>query len=118
VTAGAERFGVGQLERRIERAPEHDAAEAGHAAARRVWAETGHYLGCGIAALILVLNPGCVVLTGGVSRAVKWFMPSLRKALGGQQIKTPFERVKLRISGDADLGSHGAALFGLERALK
>ncbi|OGR76120.1 MAG: hypothetical protein A2X32_02495 [Elusimicrobia bacterium GWC2_64_44] len=94
------------------------AAAAGHPAARRVWAETGHYLGCGLASLILVLNPGCVVLTGGVSRALKWFMPSLRKALCGQQIKTPFARVKIKISDDADLGSHGAALFGLERALK
>lgn len=94
------------------------AAEAGNAAAKKIWAETGHYLGTGLASLILVLNPGCVVLTGGVSRARKWFMPSLRKALTGQQIRTPFERVKIKISDDADLGSHGAALFGLERALK
>lgn len=94
------------------------AAEAGDKAARKVWEETGQYLGTGLAALILVLNPGCVVLTGGVSRAQKWFMPSLRKALCGQQIKTPFERVKIKLSDDADLGSHGAALFGLERALK
>lgn len=95
-----------------------NAAEAGNAAARAVWAETGRCLGMGLASLILVLNPGCVVLTGGVSRARKWFMPALRKALSGQQIKTPFARVKIRISDDADLGSHGAALFGLERALK
>lgn len=94
------------------------AAAAGNPAARKVWAETGHYLGTGLAALVLVLNPGCVMLTGGVSRARKWFMPALRKALCGQQIKTPFERVKIKISDDADLGSHGAALFGLERALK
>lgn len=94
------------------------AAEAGNAAARRVWAETGRYLGMGLAGLILVLNPGCVVLTGGVSRARKWFMPAMRKVLADQQIKTPFARVKIKISDDADLGSHGAALFGLERALK
>lgn len=94
------------------------AAEAGNAAARRVWAETGQYLGMGLAGLILVLNPGCIVLTGGVSRARKWFLPAMRKALCGQQIKTPFEKVKIKISDDADLGSHGAALFGLERALK
>jgi len=95
-----------------------NAAEAGNAAARRVWAETGHYLGMGLAGLILVLNPGCVVLTGGVSRARKWFLPAMRKVLCDQQISTPFERVRIKISDDADLGSHGAALFGLERALK
>lgn len=95
-----------------------NAASAGHAAARRVWAETGHYLGMGIASLILVLNPGCVVLTGGVSRAGKWFLPSLMKVLKFQQIKTPFEKVKIKIAGDPDIGAHGAALFGLERTLK
>jgi glucokinase len=92
-----------------------NAAAAGHAAARRVWAETGASLGRG---LILVLNPDCVVLTGGVSRARKWFMPAMKKVLADQQIKTPFTKVKIKVSDDADLGSHGAALFGLERALK
>lgn len=95
-----------------------NAAAAGHAGARRVWAETGHYLGRGLAALILVLNPDCVVLTGGVSRARKWFMPAMNKVLGAQQIKTPFARVKIRVADNADLGSHGAALFGLDKALK
>ena len=95
-----------------------NAAAAGNAAARRVWAETGHYLGLGLAGLILVLNPDCVVLTGGVSRARKWFLPAMCKVLRSQQIKTPFTKVKVKISEDADLGSHGAAMFGLERALK
>lgn len=95
-----------------------NAAAAGNAAARRVWAETGHYLGTGLAGIILVLNPGCVVLTGGVSRARKWFLPAMRRVLNKQQIKTPFEKVKVRISDNADLGSHGAALFGLEHGLK
>lgn len=95
-----------------------NAAAAGHSAARRVWTETGHHLGMGLAGLILVLNPGCVVLTGGVSRARKWFLPAMRKVLNRQQIKTPFQKVKIKISDDADLGSHGAALFGLEHGLK
>lgn len=94
------------------------AAAAGHAGARKAWAEAGEYLGRGLASLILVLNPGCVVLTGGVSRARRWFMPALQKVLKDQQITTPFNNVKIRISDDADLGSHGAGLFGLEKALK
>jgi hypothetical protein len=40
------------------------------------------------------------------------------RILRKQQIKTPFVKVKVKISEDADLGSHGAAMFGLERALK
>lgn len=92
------------------------AAEAGNAMARRLWADTGTYLGRGLAGLILVLNPEFVVLTGGVSKARKWFQPALRAELDNQQIQTPFSNVKLIVSDNADLGSHGAALFGLEMA--
>jgi glucokinase len=95
-----------------------NAAAAGHKAARRVWAETGDCLGRGLAGLILLLNPDCVVLTGGVSKAKKWFMPAMRAVLGSQQIATPFARVMVKVSDNSDLGSHGAALFGLEKALK
>lgn len=95
-----------------------NAAADGHAAARKVWEETGHYLGLGLAGLVLVLNPGRVVLTGGVSKARKWFMPAMQKVLAAQQFKTPFSKVKIVVSDNSDLGSHGAALFGLERALK
>jgi len=95
-----------------------NAAEAGNRAARQIWAETGDWLGRGLAGLILVLNPDCVVLTGGVSKARKWFLPAMNNVLGHQQIKTPFTRVKVKVSDNADLGSHGAALFGLEKALK
>ena len=92
------------------------AAQAGNAVARRIWAETGSCLGRGLAGLILTLNPDFVVLTGGVSKAKKWFLPALRKELTGQQIATPFSRVKVLVSENADLGSSGAALFGLESA--
>ena len=95
-----------------------NAAAAGHAAAKKIWAETGHYLGLGLAGLILLLNPDRVVLTGGVSKARRWFMPELQKVLRRQQIKTPFVKVKIKVSDNADLGSHGAALFGMEKALK
>lgn len=94
------------------------AAAAGHAGARKIWAETGHCLGMGLAGLILLLNPDCVVLTGGVSKARRWFLPALHKVLRHQQIKTPFLKVKIKVSDNADLGSHGAALFGMEKALK
>ncbi len=95
-----------------------NAAEAGHAGARRIWEETGFYLGQGLASLILVLNPDCVVLTGGVSKARKWFMPAMQSVLGSQQFETPFAKVKIKVSDNADLGSYGAALFGLEHGLK
>jgi len=95
-----------------------NAAAAGNKAARRVWAETGDSLGRGLAGLILLLNPDYVVLTGGVSKAKKWFMPALKAVLADQQIETPFERASVKVSDNPDLGSHGAALFGLAKAKK
>lgn len=94
------------------------AAAAGDKAARRLWAETGDYLGRGLASLVLVLNPDYVVLTGGVSKAKKWFMPALKKVLAAQQFETPFRTVKVVVSDNADLGSPGSALFGLAMAAK
>ncbi|MCX5793190.1 MAG: ROK family protein [Elusimicrobia bacterium] len=95
-----------------------DAAAAGNKQARQVWAEMGNALGRGLAGMILLLNPDYVILTGGVSKAKKWFMPAMNAVLGKQQIETPFSEVKIKVSDDPDLGSHGAALFGLERARK
>ncbi|OGS11594.1 MAG: hypothetical protein A2234_02675 [Elusimicrobia bacterium RIFOXYA2_FULL_58_8] len=95
-----------------------NAAAAGNRAALRVWAETGDYLGRGLAGLILLLNPDYVVLTGGVSKAKKWFLPAMNAVLRNQQIETPFARVRVKVSDNSDLGSHGAALFGLEKKRK
>lgn len=91
------------------------AADAGNAVALRLWREFGENLGRGLADAILLFNPGCVVLTGGVSRASRHFLGPLKKVFAGQQIKTPFRRVCLRVARNADLGVLGAALFGMER---
>jgi len=95
-----------------------NAAAAGNKAARKVWADTGAYLGRGLAGLILLLNPDYVVLTGGVSKAKKWFLPALNAVLAKQQITTPFSSVRVKVSDNPDLGSLGAALFGLEKTRK
>ncbi|MCX5784914.1 MAG: ROK family protein [Elusimicrobia bacterium] len=92
------------------------AADAGHKTAVDIWAEMGGSLGRGLAGMLLLLNPDCVVLTGGVSRAARHFMPALKEVFRAQQIKTPFKTVKVKIAKNADLGAYGAALFGLEKA--
>jgi len=92
------------------------AAEAGNAEAVKIWEETGTYLGRGLVNLVLVLNPDYILLTGGVSNAKKWFMPYVREVMKNQAIATPFSRVKIKASDNPELGSLGAALFGLSRA--
>lgn len=92
------------------------AADQGHAAAKKIWREMGENLGRGLADMVLLFNPDCVVLTGGVSRAYRHFLGPLKKVLASQQITTPFVKVKLVVAGNADLGVYGAALLGMEKA--
>lgn len=70
------------------------AAEKGCKAALKVWEDTGYYLGIGLANFTLVLDPDTIVLTGGVSGAAQYFLPAVRRVLAGQQIQTPFKRLK------------------------
>ncbi len=92
------------------------AADNGHKAAARIWRDMGTSLGRGLADMILLLNPDCVVLTGGVSRASRHFLGPLKAVLASQQITTPFVNVKFVVARNADLGVYGAALLGMERA--
>ena len=94
------------------------AAEHGHKAAKKIWRDMGENLGRGLADMILLFNPDCVVLTGGVSRASRHFLGPLKDVLASQQITTPFVKVKLVVARNADLGVYGAALLGMERAKK
>jgi glucokinase len=94
------------------------AADGGHRAALKIWREMGENLGRGLADMLLVLNPDCVVLTGGVSRASRHFLGAVRKVFDSQEMKTSFTRVRLVVAGNADLGVYGAALLGMECRIK
>ncbi len=91
------------------------AAEKGCPEALRIWEDTGHYLGIGLANVCLVLDLDTVVLTGGVSGAAPYFMPALKRVLDSQPIKTPFKKLKLAVSQNPDIGGIGAALYALHR---
>lgn len=92
-----------------------EAAEKGDRVAKRIWFETGEYLGRGLANAGLLFNPDCIVLTGGVSRAAAHFMEPLKRILYSQSIATPFKFMKVLVAKSADLGSLGAAMYGIEK---
>lgn len=94
------------------------AAKQGCPQALKIWEDTGRYLGIGIANVILMLDVDTVVLTGGVSGAAPYFMPALKQVLKSQQIKTPFERVKVLVSKNPNVGGVGAALYAIHHAQK
>ena len=94
------------------------AAKQGCETALKVWADTGYYLGVGLANLVLTLDVDTLVITGGVSGAAEYFMPALKRVFDAQQIKTPFKRLKLLVSQNPDIGGVGAAMYAIYRAQK
>ncbi len=92
------------------------AAEKGCPAAKKVWEDTGFYLGVGLANFCLILDVDTIVLAGGVSRAAEYFMPSLKRVLERQQIQTPFKKLRLLTSSDPNIGGIGAAMFAIHQA--
>ena len=94
------------------------AAEKGCKTALKVWEDTGHYLGIGLANFVLVLDIDTIVLTGGVSGAAPYFLPAAKRVLSAQQIQTPFKRLKILVSQNPNIGGVGAAMYAIYRARK
>lgn len=91
------------------------AAELGCPYALKIWEDTGFYLGVGIANLVLILDLDTIVLTGGISGSAAYFIPTLKRVLDEQQIKTPFKKLKICVSKNPDIGGVGAALYALHQ---
>ncbi|MDR0959858.1 MAG: ROK family protein [Propionibacteriaceae bacterium] len=93
-------------------------AEDGDAACRVLLAETGQWLGRGLASLAAILDPDLIVIGGGVSRAGELILAPARAAfaetLTGSGFRTP-ARIELAGLG-SDAGLVGAA--GLARNLR
>ncbi|MCL2888311.1 MAG: ROK family protein [Elusimicrobia bacterium] len=107
-------FTAGDLKNfKVERV--FEAAEKGCKSAAKVWSTVGHALGSGIAGAVMLLDLDAVVLTGGVSRAHKYFMPALKKCLDGQRIRTPFDKLKIFTSTLPETGGLGAALYAMNQ---
>jgi len=70
----------GELDR-ITAATVYEGAHAGDDHCNEVVAETAKVLGAGVANLINVLNPQCVVITGGVTQAGDYLFRPLRAAV-------------------------------------
>ncbi len=90
----------------------HRAAQQGDPMAREIFRKMGHILGISIGNLITLLNPECVIISGGVSRASDFFGPSLQDAVS--QATWAFSRREIRFSTLSDPAVLGAAGIVLE----
>jgi len=88
----------------------HRAAQAGDQAAMEILAETGKYLGIGIANLINMLNPSRIILSGGVSRAGDFVMETLKETVEMRALQNPAQNVSIVTS---QLGPHAMEIGGV-----
>jgi glucokinase len=70
-------------------------AKQGDADAIAVYGKTGYYLGKAIAASINLINPGKVILGGGISQSFDLFAPSLRETVQRQIFRDANQNVTI-----------------------
>jgi glucokinase-like ROK family protein len=90
------------------------AAEAGDAVSQQLLNEAGRLIGSALASLINLLNPGLVVIGGGVSGAGHWIMDPIHQTINERAMRA--SRPATRVV-PAALGSHSTALGAVSVAL-
>lgn len=86
------------------------AADKNDRLAKNIWEKMGKNLGITLSGIINLLNPGMVVLTGGISKSAKFFLGELKKTLKKNTFSEPLKRVKI-VTVKKNLGAIGAALL-------
>jgi glucokinase len=92
------------------------AAEAGDQVARDILGRAAAALGVGVANLVTVLSPDCVILGGSVARLGEWLFGPVRAAVCERCRAIPVEQVRIipaALGGDA--GSIGAAIWASQQ---
>ncbi|UFJ39611.1 ROK family transcriptional regulator [Brevibacillus humidisoli] len=85
----------------------YEAAKQGDQVAIDLLAQTGRYLGVGVANVIHTLNPSLIILSGGVARAGEYVLEPLRKTVSARLMHKELENVKIVTS---QLGKNSAAI--------
>jgi glucokinase len=87
-------------------------ADQGDEVALEVMAETGHYLGIGIANLIQLYNPEILVIGGGVAQAGRWLFEPIMRTVRARAHMVPASSCRIAPSqlGD-DAGIIGASVL-------
>ncbi len=92
------------------------AAQQGDELAIRVLADTGRYLGIGLANLINTLNPSRIILCGSVAKAGRFVLDTLHETVRRRSLQSPAQAVSIVTS---ELGPHaieiGAATLFLHQ---
>jgi glucokinase len=97
----------------------HSAAEHGDSLAKELIAQTGYYVGVGLANLINIFNPELIVIGGGLSNIGDMLLKPAFKTAGERAYKEAFQVMRF---ASAELGRNsgvlGAATFALQEIRK
>jgi len=107
--------GAGGAAEAITAATVARAAEAGDPEARAILDEAAWHLGTGLAAVVNLLNPGLVVLGGGVMRSGRLLWERMDRSLREQALEASYRQVRL-VPGA--LGARAGALGAVALALR
>lgn len=111
--------GLGRHGERLALADIVNAAEDGDQSARDLLAESGHWLGVGVANVVNLLNPGLVIIGGEGVHAGEWRFDPMRKAFRAHVFDGLSEQTEFVIepAGD-DTWARGAACVVLGEMFK
>jgi len=92
------------------------AARKGDMLAKKIWKDTGFYLGSGIASYVNIFNPEMVVLTGGMTGAGNLLFRPMWQTVRRRAFKGPVRKLKI-VAGKIpdDAGAVGAAKTVFQR---
>jgi len=87
-------------------------AKRGDKKATALWQEVGGHLGVALAGAINLLNPGCIVIGGGISGAGKILFDKVKQVIAARAMKVQSGRVRVfRARLGNDSGLIGAAIM-------
>lgn len=97
----------------------HSAARQGDSLALELIAQTGYYVGVGLANLIDIFNPELIVIGGGLSNIGDILLEPAFKVAGERAYREAFRAVRFASAGlGRDSGVVGAAAFALDQIRK
>ncbi|GAB4521761.1 MAG: ROK family protein [Anaerolineae bacterium] len=95
------------------------AAEAGDAVAQNILTQVGTYIGVGMANVVTLLNPHCIVIGGGVAQLGEWIMAPIWTALRRYNHTANLDRLRILPAAlGEDAGAIGAALWAYQQQRK
>jgi glucokinase len=93
------------------------AAEEDDPIAKNILETSGTYLGIGIANVITILSPNCVVIGGGVSHLGEWILQPIVDEVRRRCFTAPIDKIKVQLAQlGPNAGMIGAAIWASQKA--